>query len=381
MKFAPNFYSKRILISPIYSKKYIKDNIDPINNKFDRLIENLKNNYNIEPNFMIAIYKSSINNYNSKYIQAYTQMINELNSDPEFNKNITSKNSLNLYLLVMSSKDSSFNSLIDFYAANTNLVINEEVDNKLNKITKGQQFYKKMANSIVKQDNKQQYDVSLWSPIDNYFKENNDYLESKSYIEYKNIFKELNNLIREQGYTNTYKDIKQDFKPLKKVYSDLSAINDQNNNNLYILLKKHLDVAIDAIRTITIQDAITNLENTVNLEYELINSQFPFNKNSDKVVSNTLITKDFDNNGYIYSNFIEYLEPLLTYNDTSDKWENQDLTTPEQQDYLTKFNKVYALNKLLCDNKRNPKPIEFDLTPIANKDNDYNFFSIILDIH
>ncbi len=164
MEFAPNFYSKRILISPIYSKKYIKDNIDPINNKFDRLIENLKNNYNIEPNFMIAIYKSSINNYNSKYIQAYTQMINELNSDPEFNKNITSKNSLNLYLLVMSSKDSSFNSLIDFYAANTNL-INEEVDNKLNKITKSQQFYKKMANSIVKQDNKQQYDVSLWSPI------------------------------------------------------------------------------------------------------------------------------------------------------------------------------------------------------------------------
>ena len=101
----------------------------------------------------------------------------------------------------MSSKDSSFNSLIDFYAANTNLVINEE----LNKITKGQQFYKKMANSIVKQDNKQQYDVSLWSPIDNYFKEKNDYLESKSYTEYKNIFKELNNLIREQGYTNTYK--------------------------------------------------------------------------------------------------------------------------------------------------------------------------------
>ena len=355
MEFVPNFYSKRILISPIYSKKYIKDNIDPINNKFDRLIENLKNNYNIEPDFMIAIYKSSINNYNSKYIQAYTQMINELNNDPEFNKNITSKNSLNLYLLVMSSKDSSFNNLIDFYAANTNLVINEEVDNK------------------------QQYDVSLWSPIDNYFKESDDYLESKSYTEYKNIFKELNNLIREQGYTNTYKDIKQGFKPLKKVYSDLSAINDPNNNNLYILLKKHLDVAIDAIRAITIQDAITNLENTVNLEYELINSQFPFNKNSDKVVSNPLITKDFNNNGYIYSNFVEYLEPLLTYNATSDKWESQDLTTPEQQDYLIKFNKVYALNKLLWDDKRNPKPIEFDLTPIANKDNDYNFFSIILD--
>ena len=81
MEFAPNFYSKRILIF----KKYIKDNIDPINNKFDRLIQNLKNNYNIELNFMIAIYKSSINNYNSKYIQAYTQMINELNSNLEFN--------------------------------------------------------------------------------------------------------------------------------------------------------------------------------------------------------------------------------------------------------------------------------------------------------
>lgn len=379
MEFNPNFYSKRILISPIYSKKYIKDNIDPINNKFNRLIENLKNNYNIEPDFMIAIYKSSINNYNSKYIQAYTQMISELNSDTEFNKNITSKNSLNLYLLAMSSKDSSFNSLIDFYAANTNLVINEEVDSKSNKIINVQQFYKKTDNSIVKQDSKQQYDVSLWSPIDNYFKESDDYLESNSYTEYKNIFKELDNLIREQGYTNTYKDIKQGFKPLQKVYSDLSAINDPNNNNLYILLKKHLDVAIDTIRAITIQDAITNLDNTVNLEYELINSQFPFNKNSDKVVSNQLITKDFDNNGYIYSNFVKYLEPLLTYNYETNKWESQDLTTPEQQDYLIKFNKVYALNKLLWDDKRNPKPIEFDLTPIANKDNDYNFFSIILD--
>ncbi|APC91217.1 hypothetical protein CGC44_02405 [Francisella opportunistica] len=379
MEFAPNFYSKKIFISPIYSKEYIKDNIDPINKKFNRLIENLKSNYNIEPDFMLAIYKSSINNYNSQYIKAYTQMIDELNSDPEFNKNITSKNPLNLYLLAMSSKDSSFNSLIDFYAANTNLVINEKVDNKTNNITKVQQFYKKIANNVGKQDNKQQYDVSLWSPIDSYFKENDDYLESKSYSDYKNIFKQLNNLIREEGYTNTYKDIKQGFKPLQKVYSDLSAINDPNNNNLYILLKKHLDIAVNAIRTITIQDAITNLDNTVNLEYELINNQFPFNKNSDKVVSNELITKDFDNNGYIYSNFVEYLKPLLTYNNANDKWESQDLTTPEQQDYLIKFNKVYALNKLLWDDKRNPKSIEFDLTPIANKDNDYIFFSIILD--
>ncbi|OIN83414.1 hypothetical protein [Francisella sp. TX07-6608] len=378
MEFAPNFYSKRILISPIYSKEYIKDNIDPINRKFNRLIENLKTNYNIEPHFMIAIYKSSINNYNSKYIQAYTQMINELNSDPQFNKNIISKSSLNLYLLAMSAKDSSFNSLIDFYATNTNLVIDEKVD-KPSEITKVQQFYKKIANSVSKQDKKQPYDISLWSPIDTYFKENDDYLESKSYTEYKNIFKQLNNLIREQGYTNTYKDIKQGFKPLQKVYSELAKINDPNNNNLYLLLKKHLDTAVDAIRAITIQDAITKLDNTVNLEYELINNQFPFNKNSDKVISNELITKDFDNNGYVYSNFVEYLEPLLTYNNANGKWESKDLITPEQQDYLIKFNKTYTLNKLLWDENRNPKPIEFDITPIANKDNDYTFFSIILD--
>ncbi|MBK2257607.1 hypothetical protein [Francisella philomiragia] len=379
MEFAPNFYSKKILISPIYSKEYIKDNINPISKKFDRLLNNLKNNFNIEPDFMIAIYRSSINNYNSKYIDSYNRMINKLNNDSEFSKNISNKNALNLYLLAMSSKDSSFNSLIEFYTTNTDLVTNESDANPAKKINKLQQFYGKITKFGKQNNTKDENDKSLWAPIDSYFNENDKYLESKSYTEYKEVFKKLNNLIREQGYSNTYKEIKQGYKPLQKVYSDLSEINNPNNNNLYKLLKKHLDVAIDTIKTIAIQDAITKLDNTVNVEYEFINSQFPFNKDSNNIATNEMITKDFDSNGYIYSAFVEQLSPLLSYNKTDDKWYSNDFTTSEQVDYLNKYNKVYLLNKLLWDEKRNPQPIKFEITPIPNKDNDYTFFSIILD--
>lgn len=143
MEFTPNFYSKKILISPIYSKEYIKDNIEPINKKFDRLLNSLKSNFNIEPDFMIAIYKSSINNYSAKYINSYNRMIDRLNNDTEFSKNISNKNVLNLYLLAMSSKDSSFNSLIEFYSSNTDLVSDESETNPTRKINKLQQFYGK----------------------------------------------------------------------------------------------------------------------------------------------------------------------------------------------------------------------------------------------
>ncbi|ABU60611.1 hypothetical protein FM755_04740 [Francisella tularensis] len=380
MEFAPNFYSKRILISPIYSKEYIKDNIDPTNKKFNRLVNNLKNNFNIEPDFMIAIYKSSINNYIEKYIGSYNKMIDSLNNDSEFNKNISNKGALKLYLLAMSSKDSSFNSLIEFYSTNTDLITNESETNSSKKINKLQHFYGEITKLNKQNNTNDQNDKSLWAPIDNYFKENDKYLESKSYADYKNIFKQLNNLIIEQGYSSTYKNIKQGYEPLQKVYSELSKINNhQGNNNLYKLLKKHLDIAINTIKTIAIQDAITKLDNTVNIEYEYINNQFPFNKDSNSAATNEAITKDFDNNGYIYSGFIEQLSPLLFYNKTDDRWESKDFSKPEEIDYLNKFNKVYLLNKLLWDDKINPKAIKFDITPIPNKDNDYTFFSIILD--
>ncbi|ORU84582.1 hypothetical protein ACC44_09625, partial [Francisella tularensis subsp. holarctica] len=150
------------------------------------------------------------------------------------------------------------------------------------------------------------------------------------------------------GYSSTYKNIKQGYEPLQKVYSELSKINNhQGNNNLYKLLKKHLDIAINTIKTIAIQDAITKLDNTVNIEYEYINNQFPFNKDSNSAATNEAITKDFDNNGYIYSGFIEQLSPLLFYNKTDDRWESKDFSKPEEIDYLNKFNKVYLLNKLL----------------------------------
>ncbi|WP_395167089.1 hypothetical protein [Francisella salimarina] len=377
MEFAPNLYSKKILISPIYSKEYIKDNIEPINKKFNRLLNNLKDNFNIEPDFMIAIYKSSINNYNSRYIESYNRMIDKLNSDSDFSKNISNKNALNLYLLAMSSKDSSFNNLIEFYNTNTDLVSDESRVNPTKKINKLQQFYGKIT-KLGKQDNKDQ-DISLWTPIDSHFHENDNYLKSKNYVEYREIFKKLNNLIREHGYSDTYKEIKQGYKPLQKVYSELSEINNPNNNNLYKLLKKHLDIAIETIKTIAIKDAITKLDNTINIEYEFITDQFPFNKNSNTFATNEAITKDFDSNGYIYSTFIEQLSPLLSYNKTNDKWYSNDFSTSEQVDYLNKFNKVYLLNKLLWDDKRNPQAIKFEITPIPNEDNDYTFFSIILD--
>ncbi|MDE5020682.1 hypothetical protein NAI54_09280, partial [Francisella tularensis subsp. holarctica] len=100
-------------------------------------------------------------------------------------------------------------------------------------------------------------------------------------------------------------NIKQGYEPLQKVYYELSKINNnQGNNNLYKLLKKHLDIAINTIKSIAIQDAITKLDNTVNIEYEYIINQFPFNKDSNSAATNEAITKDFDNHGYIYSGFI-----------------------------------------------------------------------------
>ncbi|MDE4948972.1 hypothetical protein NAI31_09885, partial [Francisella tularensis subsp. holarctica] len=84
-----------------------------------------------------------------------------------------------------------------------------------------------------------------------------------------------------------YKKNKQRKEPLQKDYSELSKINNhQGNNNLYKLMKKHLDIAINTIKTIAIQDAITKLDKTVNIEYENINNQFPFNKDSNSAATN-----------------------------------------------------------------------------------------------
>ena len=125
---------KKIKISPIYSKEYIRDNIDPVTKKFNKLINNLRTNYNIKPDFLIAIYNSSIENYNVKYIDAYNQMINKLNNDDrQFSKNISSKDSLNLYLLSMSSNNASFNNLIQFYSSNTDLIKDDETKDKSKK--------------------------------------------------------------------------------------------------------------------------------------------------------------------------------------------------------------------------------------------------------
>ncbi|MDE5012688.1 hypothetical protein, partial [Francisella tularensis] len=78
------------------------------------------------------------------------------------------------------------------------------------------------------------------------------------------------------------------------------------------------DIAITTIKTLAIQSAITKIDNTVNIEYEYIYNQFPFNKDSNSAATNEAITKVFDNNGYIYSGVIEQLSPLLCVHYTVD---------------------------------------------------------------
>lgn len=381
MRFTPNFYNKEISISPIYSKEYVRDNIIALNKKFDQLLTNLKDNYNINPDFIASIYRNSVQHYEKNYIQAYNDIINNLNADDSFEQRITNKETLNLYLSVMTSKDSSFNNLIKFYHDNTDLIPDKE-DIKDGKNTKKDKngketIYSKLTDYF--KDKNKANEFPLYSDIDDSFKENNTYLNSKAYEDYKQVFSQLGGLIKEQGYTKTYEEINKGYKPLEKVYSELSSINNADNNNLYRLLKTHLDVAVKAIKIIAIDDAITNLDNTISLEYDFINSQFPLNYNSDKIISNETLTKQLDSSGYIYTQMKTYLEPLLIYDKESDQWDSIDLTTPKQRSYVEKFNKVYKLNKILWDEKGNPKSIDFKLTPISNQENDYTFFSLILD--
>ncbi|APC97619.1 hypothetical protein [Francisella frigiditurris] len=381
MRFAPNFYNKEISISPIYSKEYVRDNIITLNKKFDQLLTDLKDNYNINPDFIASIYKNSVHHYEKNYIQAYNNIIDNLNADDNSEQQVNNKETLNLYLSVMTSKDSSFNNLIKFYHDNTDLIPDKE-DIKAGKSSKKDKdgketIYSKLTDYF--KDKNKENKFPLYSNIDKYFKNNNTYLNSKAYEDYKQIFSQLGGLIKEQGYTKTYEEINKGYKPLEKVYSELSSINNTDNNNLYRLLKTHLDVAVKAIKKVTINDAITNLDNTISLEYDFINDQFPLNYGSNKIISSETLTKQLDSYGYIYTQMKTYLEPLLTYNKDTDQWDSIDLTSPKQRGYVEKFNKVYKLNKILWDEKGNPKPIDFKLTPISNEANDYTFFSLILD--
>ncbi|MDF9490890.1 hypothetical protein, partial [Bacillus cereus] len=99
--------------------------------------------------------------------------------------------------------------LIEFYSTNTDLITNESETNSSKKINKLQHFYGEITKLNKQNNTNDQNDKSLWAPIDNYFKENDKYLESKSYADYKNIFKQLNNLMIKQGYSITYKNNKQ----------------------------------------------------------------------------------------------------------------------------------------------------------------------------
>ncbi|MDE5037740.1 hypothetical protein, partial [Francisella tularensis] len=81
------------------------------------------------------------------------------------------------YFLEMSTKDSSFNSLKELYSTNTHLITKESETNSSKKINKLQHFYGEIT-KLTKQNNTiDQNDKSLWARIDNYFKENDKYLE------------------------------------------------------------------------------------------------------------------------------------------------------------------------------------------------------------
>ncbi|MDE5002861.1 hypothetical protein, partial [Francisella tularensis] len=81
-------------------------------------------------------------------------------------------------LLAMSSKDSSYNSLIEFYRTNTDLITNEAETNSSKKINKLQNFYGEITKLINQHNTNYHFDKSLWAPLDYYFKENDKYLES-----------------------------------------------------------------------------------------------------------------------------------------------------------------------------------------------------------
>lgn len=346
MLFRPGFYDKYVSISPQYSKQYILDNVLVLKSNVEALLKKLKQVYNIKPSLMIAEYKNSVNSYNKEYISSYIKVLKKLYKNKEIEGAILNNNSLELYLNSMSSEDSAFNSLINYYGENISF---EE---------KNDQF-------------------ADFSQIKEYFKSDSEYINSEKYENYKGVFEKLYNMLKEEGYQGTYKIINDGFKPLKEVYSQLKSIKD-NKTYLYPLLKKHLDLVISTIGKIAVKEAIDSLEGTVDKKYEYIKGYMPFNFNSIKALSDNELTDRIGNKGDIYTKLVKYLKPVLKYNKIEGYWYNDGFNTPKELEFLKIFNKVYGMNHLLWNRKGLPIPLKIEVSPVINKRQNYMFSSIVL---
>lgn len=340
--FKPNFYDNSVYISPLYSQEHIEYGVIPVKQNFEELSKKLKTKYNIDTSFITSIYSEALQAYISEYINNFVDIIKELNATKIDSLMVTSNKSLVFYLISMSSKESPFNNFIDYYRANTSV------------------------------------NIEGFESIRDYFKDNDDFLNSEKYSEYRDIFLKLKNVIAAEGYANTYKKIKQGYKPLEKVYSDLAELKSTKNNSLYILLKNHLDIATKAIENIAVNNSIKSLEKNVEAEYFYLNNFLPFNFSSDKVLSNKELIAYIGDSGSVYLPFKQALEPLLIYDKINNLWYNPSFTTSKQKKFLEQFNKIFVLNSLLLNKDGSPNSLELDITPIPSNDYNYTFSSILI---
>lgn len=345
ISFTPNFYKNAVSISPIYSKEYLEYKIIPLIEQSKELKDRL-DNYGIHTSYVISFYNEAFKSFIKDYIKNYTRIVKQLVDQSIDVKLISNQDSLNFYLVSMSEDDYPFNIFINYYNKNTYL---NNIDNK---------------------------DLLL---INKHFQKNDNFISSDKYKEYQNIFAELKKMIVANGYSDTYEKIKQGYEPLKKVYSYLAEISSIHDNYLYVLLKHHLDIAVEAIENIAIDNALEYLDKEVEADYFYLNSFSPFNTNSQKFISNKKLISYIGNSGSIYLPFEKYLKPILKYNKVKGKWDNSNIKLNKHKELLDHFNKIYSLNHLLLNKDGSPKPLNLEVTPIPSDDKNYIFSSFYID--
>lgn len=338
ISFNPNFYNIPVSISPIYSKEIIEDTIKPLMEQFNKLEDKLITKYKINNDLLSLIFKDTLQEYVENYIKSYSTIIKEMYSGKVEAKSLKNDGALKLYLITMDAKDSSLNNFIKYYQSNTSIKIKG-----FEKINKSFNVY-------------------------------NSFLSSNEYDKYRSIFLELKNMIVANGYDKTYNEINNGYEPLINVYSSLAKIN-SGDNNLYLLLKKHLDLAVHSIESIAIDEAVRSLSKSVNLDYFYLDSFLPFNLNSDQVLSNKDLISYIGNSGSIYFPYKTLLEPLLKKNKIKNNWYNHNFSSLEERLVLKQFNKIYKFHDLLLNTDGSAKSLALEMTPIQSRNNNYMFYS------
>lgn len=341
MKFNPNFYTKKVSISPKYSTAYIEDNIVPLEKRYNDLTSEVSKGYGVNLDFLRKLYKNAHLNFNEAYIKAYDDLIMQLNTQPCFLDSISNEKAFPFYLISKSADNSQINILLDFYKGNTHI--------------KDESF----------------------ALVNEHFSVQNKFLNSKGYSHYKKAFAELNDLIKEKGYVvGTYSKLKKGYKPFEVAYKDISVLNTQKDNSLYVLLKEQLDNAELATQTIASNRVMQDLDREIETEYTYIDNFMPINLNASEVLSNDKLISDIGETGKIYTVFDERLRPMLNYDEVNNKWFNNSFKSAKQERYMAQFNKVYTLNKLLWASDGKAKPISFSITPKESQVENYKFASI-----